>query len=208
MFKRMFKHQKFDIEIRRGVDPSKLGWPTNDQTGSDSGFGCNRAYEDLTGRSWVDARTVFELERDLISKIESEYESLDEESFESELLNAEMYLDGLDLGVAATVIALSAVGCVPFSSCNAGAFGGDHQERYPLVAYYAPSNAVELILSAAAEAEIGLDGGDYLVAYADDIRKLSAFAWALIKRAATFNALRARSKETKAKAHPRNPDFQ
>ncbi|MDP9053917.1 MAG: hypothetical protein M3N93_06390 [Acidobacteriota bacterium] len=178
----MFKHPKFDIDIQRGVDAGKLGWPTKDETGPDSGFGCNRAYDDLTGRSWADAQTVFELERDLMSGIESEYESLDEESRETELLEAEMYLDGLDLGVAATVIALSAAGCVPFSSCNAGAFGGDHQERYPLVAFYAPSNAVDLLLSAAAEAEIGLDGGDYLIAYADDIRKLSAFAWALIKK--------------------------
>jgi hypothetical protein len=187
----MFEHQKFDIDIQRAVDASRLGWPTKDQTGPDSGFGCNRAYEDLTGRSWVDAQTVFDLERDLISKIESERESLDEESFETELLEAEMYLDGLDLGVAATVIALSAAGCVPFSSCNAGAFGGDHQERYPLVAFYAPTNAVELLLSAATEAEIGLDGGDYLVAYADDIRKLSGFAWALMKRAAALDPLRA-----------------
>src|SRR4051794_4606872 len=113
----MFKHQIFDIDIQRGVDASKLRWPTKDQTGPDSGLGCNRSYDDLTERSWADAQTVLDLEQDLISKIESEYESSDEESLETELLEAEMYLNGLDLGVAATVIALSAAGCVPFSSC-------------------------------------------------------------------------------------------
>jgi hypothetical protein len=189
----MFEHRKFDIDIQRRIDASKLGWPTKDQTGQESGLGCNRAYDDLTGQSWADAQTVFELERDSISKIESEYETVDDESLEDALLEAEMYLEGLDLGVAATVIALSAAGCVPFSSCNAGAFGGYHQERYPLVAFYAPRNIVELLVSAATETETGLEGGDYLVAYTDDIRKLTSFAWALMKQSAAFDALRAQS---------------
>src|SRR3569623_1592468 len=193
----MFKHQLFDINIQREVDVSKLGWPTKDQICPDSGLGCNRSYDDLTGRSWADAETVLELERELISKIESQHENLDEESLETELLEAEMFLDGLDLGVASTVIALSAAGCVPFSSCNAGAFGGDHQERYPLIAFYAPRNAVDLLLSAATEAEIGLDDGNYLVAYADDIRKLPMLASVLIEQRAKFDSLRTQHAKTK-----------
>ena len=46
-------------------------------------------------------------------------------------------LRGLDIGVASAVAALSAARCIPFTSCNAGTFGGSHAETYPLVGSFA-----------------------------------------------------------------------
>ncbi len=50
-------------------------------------------------------------------------------------------LFGLDIGVASAVIALSAARCIPCSSCNGGAYGGSHQERHPVIAFYAENRA-------------------------------------------------------------------
>jgi hypothetical protein len=63
------------------------------------------------------------------------YEIITEELYENE-----SWLFGLDIGVASTVIALSAARCVPFSSCNGGAYGGSHHEFHLVVAFYARPN--------------------------------------------------------------------
>jgi hypothetical protein len=186
----MFPHQRFDVTVRREVNVSALAWPGRGEAGRDSGLGCNRAYRDLRRRTWEDAQTVFDLECELIANIEAVYRTLDDGALETQLLESELFLDGLDLGVAATVASLSAAGCIPFSSCNAGAFGGDHQEQYPLVAFYVRPAAIELLLSAAEKAEIGLVSAHHVVvAYADDIRKFSRFARLLIELSRRFKSL-------------------
>jgi hypothetical protein len=92
-------------------------------------------------------------------------------------------LYGLDLGVASSVVALSAAHCIPFSSCNAGTFGGYHHEDYPLVAFYARPPALDLLLACAEKAGIGLvaENTGELVAYAADVLHMRAFANALIQ---------------------------
>jgi hypothetical protein len=189
----MFTYPKFDVEIVRAVDPSALGWPEPGDAQDEKSLGCNRAYIDLRRMSWAEARRIAELERQLIERIESasdpaaEYEAVEDEFFEDDLA-----LYGLDLGVAGGVIALSAAGCVPFASCNAGAFGGLHHESYPLIVFYARAEAVDDLLAAAEEAEIGLGGGVWLQVYTDDVRKMSRFAAALGARSGAFRAARKR----------------
>ena len=106
-------------------------------------------------------------------------------------LNSELLPEimGLDIGVASTVAALSADGFIPCTSCNAGAFGGRHHETYPIVAFYVQPQSVPLLLQCAEDSEVGLDNDQGwspedlpIVVYADDIRKLGAFAEALSKR--------------------------
>jgi hypothetical protein len=186
----MFTHRKFEVEIARKVNAQGLDWPARGEAGNDTGLGCNRMYRDLRRLTWANARRVLSLETDLIAKIEATFTGEEDEALEEELLECETYLYGLDLGVASAVASLSAAGCVPFSSCNAGAFGGDHQERCPLVAFYAPARAVELLIASAEEAGIGLEGNKYLVAYADDIQSLGRFARSLIGRSSAFTAQR------------------
>ncbi len=195
----MFTFPIFDVEIVRKVDPGQLGWPGPREANDDSSLGCNRNYMDLRRRSWAEAERAFTLEQRLIARIqsaldpESEYESIEDELFEND-----EGLWGLDLGVASAVISLSAAKCLPFSSCNAGAFGGTHHETYPTVAFYTRPEMVELLIAAADEAAIGLDGNDYLVAYANDIRNMLAFAESIIRRRIEFGALgRQRSPRTK-----------
>jgi hypothetical protein len=62
----------------------------------------------------------------------------------------------LDVGVAAATIALSAYGATPVSSCNAGAFGGQHKARYPYVAFFLPSELAPEIILCAEASDVGL----------------------------------------------------
>lgn len=193
----MFTYPKFDVTPTRDVDAQLLGWPEPGVADHDSGLGGNRLYCDLRGLSWTEGRRVYELETRLIARIEpsddpeNEWRVIEEELYDE----PDEHLYGLDLGVASTVVALSAARCVPFASCNAGAFGGRHQERYPLVAFFARPPMLDLLLDAAAAADAGLEIGDGggLVAFADDVRSLRSLAAELIARRAAFRAVRLRS---------------
>jgi len=189
----VFRYPRFDVSIVRKIEAEQLGWPAAGAAGHDSGLGCNRMYDDLRRLSWAEAKRVFALEGSLIARMESGADIAEEwATIEDELSESDQGIYGLDLGVASTVVSLSAAKCVPFSSCNAGAFGERHQEIYPLVAFYALAQAVKLLSESAEEAAIGLEGNDYLVAYADDIRKIREFAQSLIRRSPLFNAIRTR----------------
>lgn len=191
----MFTHSNFGVEIVRRVDVSKLQWPEPGEGSDDSGLGCNRLYIDLRRASWTEAKRVFALEGELIVRIEMSEDAVAEcDAIEEELSEGDVGLLGLDLGVASTVVCLSAARCLPFSSCNAGAFGGRHSEAYPLIAFFARPQMIDLLLASAIESEIGLENenNNYgcLVAYADDVRKLRRFAESLMSKRSLFRAVR------------------
>lgn len=189
----MFTYPRFEIEIVRDVDANVLGWPERGAAVDESGLGCNRAYIDMRRLSWAEARRVLILEQELMTRVELAPDSAEEcEVVDDELYESDQNLYGLDLGVASAVVSLSAAGCVPFSSCNGGSFGGKHHERYPLVVFYAPAQTVGLLIAAAEEAGIGLEGGEHVVAYADDVRNIVQFARSLISRSSQFTAGRRR----------------
>jgi hypothetical protein len=192
----VFTYSNFDVNVLRRLDGRSLGWPEPGEATDDSGLGGNRAYSDLRRLSWTEAKRAFALEGELIARIENakdsdaEYEAIDEELYE-----LDEHLFGLDVGVASTVVCLSAARCVPFSSCNGGAFGGRHQEAYPLVGFFAKPQMVDLLLTAATEAEIDLENhaSECVVAYSNDIRKFRNFAEYLIRQRQLFNAVRLRA---------------
>jgi hypothetical protein len=105
-------------------------------------------------------------------------------------------LYGLDYGVASVVIGLSATRCIPFFSCNGGAFGGEQHESCPVVAFFARPWMVDVVLECAAEASVGLVNADAgtLIVYAGDTRNMRVFEHALMRRRGTFRALRPRRK--------------
>jgi len=135
---------------------------------------------------------MFEVETDLIARIERssdperEYDAIEDELYDGD------NLCGLDLGIASATAALSAARCIPFTSCNAGTFGGGHAEAYPLVGFFARLQQVELLLRAATEAGVGLENGDggCLVVYANDVRTLRLFAVALVRERKAFDSVR------------------
>jgi hypothetical protein len=189
----IFTHTIFEVEIERNVITEHLGWPEPGAASTDSGLGLNRCYADLRRLPWSEAKRVYAREEELVARIAAS----DDPEEEYEIIEDELYEDpegiyALDIGLASTVVALSAARCVPFSSCNAGAFGGSHHELYPVVAFYGRPEMLVLLLECAEVSGVGLcnENGGGLVVYAADIRHMRAFAHALIQRRAASRALR------------------
>jgi hypothetical protein len=191
--------RKFAIEIERTVDAEALAWPESDMCEDDCNLDCNREYRDLRGASWEDASRVLALEESLLERLKSADDlatTLD--SISDELYEDDEGLWGLDIGVASTVMSLSAAGCIPSTSCNGGCFGDHHHESYPLVSFYAKPAWVPYLLAAAEEAKVGLineDSGSILV-YADNISSMMLFASTLIARRREFGKLNVGSRST------------
>ena len=191
MLQIMFEHICFDVENERSVDAGRLGWPS--AVPAEGSFGGNRDFYDLSGVGWDAALGLIEEEAGLIARIELAANP-DEEC---DVIADEMYEDpdllmGLDIGVASSVATLSAAGCLPFASCNGAAFGGQHHEKHPLVAFYAQAVSVPLLLAAAEASGVGMEScasGEVIV-YANDVKRMPAFASALAAARDAFDALR------------------
>lgn len=195
----MFSYPTFDVEIERKVVPESLSWPAPGTAADDCSLGGNRSYVDLRQLPWSEAKRVYALEEELVTRIESAYDPEEEYALiEDELYEDPEGLYGLDIGVASTVVALSAARCVPFSSCNGGAYGGSHHEWHPVVAFYSCAKMAGLMLGLAEASGVGLcnEEGGRLIVYASDVRHMRAFAKTLIESRSAFRALRSPRGET------------
>jgi hypothetical protein len=182
----MAPNLKFDVKVVRTASPNGLRWPKPSEASDERNLGCNREYVDLRGCSWEDLDRVADLENQLIARlmkahdVEDEYDLIADELYETD----DEGLFGLDIGVASAVVALAAFGCIPFSNCNGGAYGGRHHEEHPLVAFFARPAHFPILTDAAEEADAGLerDSSGALLLYTDDIQNMNKFAEALERR--------------------------
>lgn len=137
------------------VSPEEL-----EQAEEEGALAGNRSYYDLRGCGWDLVRTTLDIEIKVIDRLKTADDVEAEASaFEEERVTAfddEPALWGLDVGVAAATIAISAYGATPVSSCNAGAFGGQHQASYPYVAFFLPKDLAPEIMLCAVAADVGL----------------------------------------------------
>lgn len=194
----IFKHKHFDVQIKRNVDASGLSWPRPEE--AEENLGSNRLYVDLRRLPWKEALRVYDLEEKCIKRLLASSDPNTEcEKIENEIDSDQVVTFGLDIGVASSVCALSAAGCIPFSSCNAGAFGGSHDEVFPYVAFYARMKAIDLLLQCAETAEVGLilrEDVGCLVLYSDNINKMRIFANSLIENSSAFRKLKTHKKKS------------
>ena len=184
----------FDVDIERNATESRLTWPLLGEGAGDGYMGGNKYYYDLGGMRWEDLRRVLELEKQLLVRLSLAADRVgDEESLDREMRESGNLLYGLDIGVASTVIALSAADCLPFSSCNGGALGGSHHEEHPLVAFYARPAALPILNECAERAGVGLDHGDegYLLVYGNSLATMRLFAEEILHSSQIFDELRA-----------------
>jgi hypothetical protein len=193
-----FKHREFDVSI--SISPCvEVGWPDWVEMGDDSGLGANRQYEDLRNMSWELVEEAFAAEQAAINEfiltwVDGDEAADDDEDEEDDWGEAELDpLWSLDMGVASVVLALSAAGCVPFTSCNGGAFGGRHYEKYPLVGFYLPAELATILPAIISEAGVGLyqHGGGVFQVYARSIPGMMRFAECLLARREEIDAARA-----------------
>jgi len=153
----------------------------------------------MRGLTWDDAYETLKLEKELIDRYPGDLNDAEETMFETEEDVSGLY--GLDLGIASTVVALSAAGCAPVASCN-GAPG--HHEAYSLVAFYCRKGRVKDILKATEISNCGLYNGESraLVAYGENVGTLMQFAEVLI---ALRESLKSPSRPDRKK-YPRKRD--
>lgn len=152
----------FDVPLGCDVDPARLRWPGADEVRFDATPAGNQHYEDLRGLTWTDLATLLPIEARLIAQIEAAGDPAAEEMRISETLAEDAAIDavhplrGLDIGVAAAVFALSALGAIPAASCNGSAFGAFHQGYNPYVAFFIRPRRLRLLEPWARAAGLGL----------------------------------------------------
>jgi hypothetical protein len=155
--------RSFPKEIRRELkigDLADASMEELEQAEEDGSLAGNRSYHDLRGFSWEEVRAALDAEISVINRLkaaedlEAEISAL--EDLQATSFEEEPALWGLDVGVAAATIALSAYGATPVSSCNAGAFGGEHQARYPYAAFFLPKELAPEIVLCAEASDVGL----------------------------------------------------
>lgn len=169
------------VVARRQVDPRQLGWLRGRRAETRSSFPANRDYVDLRGRTLADLEVQLSLEaaaydllaaQDYSARAVDTVEQMQRHSFDVPML---------DFGIASTVVALSALGCVPVMSCRGRSLGVHaHQYPAPMTTFYARANHVPVLLRAAEVADVSLvNTGAKLEVYSEDLRKMHGFATAL-----------------------------
>lgn len=180
-----WQERSYAVEIARIVPLERLATvsPAEVEAADDSGFlAGNAMYQNLNGLGWATVSAAVLAEDALIARLrtsadlEDEAEQIEEER--SSAFDDAEGLWGLDVGVIGTVACLSALGCTPVGSCNAGGFGGQHQGQYPYVAFYLPADLAPSMLTLAEQLGLGLivDDDGLAQLYADRDLGLSAFA--------------------------------
>jgi hypothetical protein len=145
------------------LDPRALAVLSEEdaERGEEDGLEGNHQYRDLRGFDWDEVEMAFGREAELMARLhaaadlEEEARQIDDER--SEAFEPEDDLWGLDIGVIAATLALSALGATPVYSCNAGGFGGAHVAVVPHIAFYLPAARAAELLDLAEAADVGLD---------------------------------------------------
>jgi hypothetical protein len=165
----------------RVVVVKQLGWLEGRRAETRPNFPANRDYVDLRGLTLADLDTVIEEERRAYALLEAEsYAARAVETADRRRRSSEV-APMLDFGIASTVAALSALGCVPVMSCRGCSLGPHgHQYPAPMTTFYARKMHVPALLAAVEAADINIvNSGAKLEVYSEDLRKMHAFAVAL-----------------------------
>jgi hypothetical protein len=170
----------FDITIRRDVSSDGLGWPSADELESET-LGGNRSYAQVGIDGWDEVAAFVEEERQIVEKlhasddVEAAHEAWMEEDYEAPVLY------GFDLGTNALTAALAAARCLPFYGCNGGAFGGDHNDTHPLVAFFCRAEIFPFVFAAAERSGTGLEYNHArgITAFGQNVEALIAMAASL-----------------------------
>ncbi|MDP3115947.1 MAG: hypothetical protein Q8N19_02410 [Phenylobacterium sp.] len=184
----MAPQRSYPVEIVRQLDAARLASydPEEADRGEEDGFYGNQHFRDLRGVAWDQVAEALIREAALFQRfsdaddVDDEAELYEEERGEAFLPEDDLW--GLDIGVIAATLALSAMGCTTVSSCNAGGFGGQHVAAFPYIAFFLPNGRVGEVLTFAERAGVGVDAVDGGIArlFADNDFGLHAFAKAAL----------------------------
>jgi hypothetical protein len=170
--------------LDRDVDPVALTWLDEEDASTEDGLLENHDYCDLRGLSWSDAMYALRAEALMYEYIELAPEpdaAQDlEEALRDKMLDEGDEMAWLDFGVASTVVAISAMGGIPITSCNGGVLGGHHGLDIPSVQFYALKEHVPIVVAAAERAQVAaLAHHGRIEVFTPDLRRFHTFARAL-----------------------------
>ncbi|HET6609462.1 MAG TPA: hypothetical protein VFG62_22510 [Rhodopila sp.] len=172
-----------EIIPERRVDPKKLGWLSGKRAETRANFPANFEYVDLRGFTLADLAAELDFEeaayRDLELKGFSQA-SIDEIDRKQSTASAAPVVD---FGVASAVVALSAFGCIPVTSCRGPTLGRRlHSQPAPMVVFYARASHVPLLLEAVSQSGCQIVNNDAKVEiYADELIKLHRFSMEMLR---------------------------
>jgi hypothetical protein len=187
----MARGKQFDVTIQRIEAPIELEWPSEKELESDT-LGGNQSYIEIEVAGWSDVGAFIEEERLIIESLHAhdDVAAAHDEWMEEDYEDPTLY--GFDLGTNALTAALSAARCLPFYGCNAGAFGGDHNDSYPLVSFFCREEIFPFVDSAAQRSGAGLEynhaGG--ITAFGQNVETLIMMASALHDLRSEIDAVR------------------
>lgn len=154
----------------------------------------NREYNpELMEASWDEAIEALEIETDRISAAASaatvyEFDDLVDGELEDWQQNA---VCGIDVGVAAVVMALNAAGCVTSTSCRGHPGFASPDRDYPRIRVFADPDRGAVLAQAASATGCGLDVDDRGVGllWAPSVQEMVALAGELISMRTRFELL-------------------
>jgi hypothetical protein len=170
-----------NVILCRTLDPSQLGWISGKRAVTRSNFPANFEYVDLRGLSLSDLDRALDEEGrayDFLQAAGFDQTSIDE--VDRQRANSP-FVPVLDFGIVAAVVAVSALGCVPVTSCRGPTLGRrPHQQPAPMIVFYARRTHVPTLLKAIEQADCQIvNNGAKVEIYADDVRKMRRFALAM-----------------------------
>ena len=176
---------KAEVEIVRELDVSRIGYLDEELASSEDGIMLNHIYFDTRGCEAADVELILEEELELLESLEEAGWNTPEAS---EIIDSHFSdwseLTGYDVGIGGAVLALSAAGATPITSCNGGTIGIEHHSSsvpHILFAGSATMNA-SAIHQAIEIADLGsVYSGEFGEIYADNVLKFPTFARALIE---------------------------
>jgi hypothetical protein len=165
----------------RAVDTRLLGWLSGARATTRSNYPANFQYVDLRDANLALVERMLAEEREGYAYLEASafsdaaIDEIDRRQLEGSSLPM------LDFGVGAAVAMISALGCVPVTSCRGPTLGRrPHTQPAPMIVFYARKHHVARLIDAVIEADCHIvNNGAKLELYADDLRKLHRFAIAL-----------------------------
>lgn len=174
--------------IEQSLDVKKLAVLTDDEVDAADEEGLlagNQHYQDLQDCNVADLEFAIQLESKLIERLVRSADPAREEAAIAEERPADderAALWHLDVGVAAAVVALVALGAHTVISCNGGEYGRTHTFATPQIRAYIAAASAEHLVDLGCRAGVGVRQEDGLVLlYAPSCRAFLMFAEQTLK---------------------------
>ena len=172
------------VEVRWDEGIRHLREMEEDEASSEYGIGLNLEYADYRGIPVDEAIEGVEEEAQLLFDLAGAGWDTDKaQTIVDENIGAMGLTSPLDAGVAGLVLAISALGGTPITSCNGGTVGvSSHRSDVPHILFTAPPNVMDRIIPAAIACEVGLVFNEgYAEAFADYLPNLHRLARSLLE---------------------------